>query len=199
MARPGRGFKDLERKGFCSPPPEDWQELACRPHCLSLFPLQGRKCFLFLPRPDGGLAGPMVAPGGPGSHASPPFNGLCWGGPCQSLGPGHPGNVHLFPSLDGVAAREGTLGAMACASRPAADWLGRSRANEEMSFVVKCAFTFPLQRTHLWPPCHPLCPSSPQKKSHLKVPEKLQGPPPPTRVPAPHLFTEGAVLGAAHC
>lgn len=29
MAGPGRGFEDLEKKGFCSPPPADWQKLAC--------------------------------------------------------------------------------------------------------------------------------------------------------------------------
>lgn len=63
IAGPGRGFEDLGRKGFCSPPPpKTGRSCPAGPYRLSLHSLQEHKHFLGLPRPDGGLAG---ACGGP--------------------------------------------------------------------------------------------------------------------------------------
>lgn len=125
MDRPGRGFEDLERKGV----------LFSIPLRLAGVGLLGPTAFLYPPSNSTNVfsscqglmaawLGPVVAPQGPSSHASPPFDGRAgrWAAVAilaKASGPGLPGNVHLLPSLAVVVALGGTL----CASRPAADWL----------------------------------------------------------------------------
>lgn len=51
-----------EKKGFVRRPLKTGRSWPARPCCLSLYSLYEQKSFLFLPRPDGRLAGPVVAP-----------------------------------------------------------------------------------------------------------------------------------------
>lgn len=97
----------------------------------------------------------MVVPQGPGSHASPPFDGQLW----QSL----PRSQDLASLAVYICSQawlsllpwEERSVPMLCASRPAADWLQRPGgstsagwpANDQVSLVAKCVFMpDPLQK-----------------------------------------------------
>ena len=61
------GSRTWRKKGFCSPPPEGWQELACPGAMLSFSLLSIRagkkkKSFIFLPRPAGSSVGLVLVP-----------------------------------------------------------------------------------------------------------------------------------------
>lgn len=91
MAQAGRGFEDLEKKGFCFPPPEDWQKLAC-PATLPFSSLSLRAKKFSLPaktrwQPGGSCGGPSkgLAPTPHILLMALLVMGSC-GGPCQDLG-----------------------------------------------------------------------------------------------------------------
>lgn len=60
------GSRTWRKKGFCSLPPGDWQELACPGAMLSFSLLsiraEKKNSFLILPRPDGSSAGLVLVP-----------------------------------------------------------------------------------------------------------------------------------------
>lgn len=180
MAGPGRGFENLKRKGFCSPPPIP-QRLAgvglLGPTAF-LSPLSNStNNFLFLPRPDGGLAGPVVVPQGPGSHASPPFDGQLWRSLPRSQDLASPAVYICSQAWLPLPPWEERSVPMLCASRPAAHWLRGLEAVQVLAGrlmsechwrlnVYLCPFHY--KKPHLW-----LSPHHPPRQSSFFLQKQL--------------------------
>lgn len=107
------GSRTWRKKGFCSPPPEGWQELAC-PGAMLSFSLLSIRAGKKKKKVLSSCQDPMAARRalcwslqGPGSHASPPFDGCAGGGqPRGSLprpGAWPPWECTSAPRLDLIA------------------------------------------------------------------------------------------------
>lgn len=184
MAGPGRGFEDLERKGFCSPPPQDWQELPCWGPAAFLSTLsKSTNTFSSCQGLMAAWLGPVVAPQGPGSHAASPFEMGSCGSPCQGLRTWPPWQCtsapkpgcRCYPGRDAQDPCTAPAGLLLIGSKA---WRQRALAGQLMSKlspVAKCVFMpIPLQRASFVAPCPRLL-SLPPAILSLKAPEEAAG------------------------
>ena len=171
------GSRTWRKKGFCSPPPEDWQELACPGAMLSfsLLSIRAEKKKVFSSCQD-----PMAVRWtlcwslqGPGSHASPPFDGCAGGGqPRGSLPrPGGLASLGMYIcSTSGPNCCAGKELSMPVSRQPAFwDWRGGRRPGRagQPRLMRKCHwefsvfFCFSLQRALFVPSLSPADPNPP--------------------------------------